>query len=93
MKKKTTVDFQSYFELGQFYLINQKFCEAIKQFQKALKLKPDPHAYYQLGLAYEGANQISEAQEMYRKALELDPSLTEADERLKKLSSPNGKKH
>ncbi|MEO0072783.1 MAG: tetratricopeptide repeat protein [candidate division WOR-3 bacterium] len=85
--KKTQFRFEDYIERGQFYLLNQKFCEAIKQFQKALELKPDPMIYYQLGLAYEGANKASEAREMYRKALELNPALREAAERLKNISS------
>ncbi|MCS7257817.1 MAG: tetratricopeptide repeat protein [candidate division WOR-3 bacterium] len=85
--KKTKFSLDDYIERGQFYLLNHKFCEAIKHFQKALEIKADPLLYYQLGLAYEGANKTSEAREMYRKALELNPALKEAEERLKNISS------
>ncbi len=78
---------QDLFELGQFYLLNKKFSEAIKKFKDALKLKPDdPKIYFQLGLAYEGACLMNEAKEMYRKALELDSSFKEASEHLDRLT-------
>lgn len=83
-KKPITV--QDYIELGQFYLLNQKYSEAIKQFKSALKLQPDAKVYFQLGLAYEATNQIPEAQEVYRKALQLDPQLKEAAEHLERIS-------
>jgi len=68
--KKTKATSQDLFELGQFYLLNQKFSEAIKKFKQALKLKPDdPKIYFQLGLAYEGACLLNEAKEMFRKVL------------------------
>ncbi len=78
---------QDLFELGQFYLLNKKFSEAIKKFKDALKLKPDdPKIYFQLGLAYEGACLMNEAKVMYRKALELDSSFKEASEHLDRLT-------
>ena len=87
MKKEKTTS-QDLFELGQFYLLNQKFSEAIKKFKEALKLKPDdPQIYFQLGLAYEGACLVIEAREMFRKVLELDSSSKEAATHLDKLTS------
>ena len=85
--KKTSASVQDYFELGQFYLLNQKYSEAIKQFKQALKQKPDAQVYFNLGLAYEGACQIPEAKEMYRKAIELDPNHKEATEHLNRLTN------
>ncbi|MBS4015959.1 MAG: tetratricopeptide repeat protein [Candidatus Latescibacteria bacterium] len=87
MKKKKPVTAQDYIEVGQFYLLNQKYAEAIKQFKKALELKPDAQVYYQLGLAYEASNETTSAQDMYRKALTLDSKLVEAAEHLKKIST------
>ncbi|MCX7784733.1 MAG: tetratricopeptide repeat protein [candidate division WOR-3 bacterium] len=87
MSKKKPVTAQDYIELGQFYILNQRYSEAIKQFKSALKLQPDAKVYFQLGLAYEASNQIPEAQEMYRKALQLDPQLKEASEHLERISS------
>jgi tetratricopeptide (TPR) repeat protein len=86
MKKKQKSTAQDYFELGQFYILNQKYAEAIKQFKQALKIKPEAQAYYQLGLAYEASNDITSAQEMYRKALQLNPVFKEAAEHLTKIT-------
>ncbi len=87
MMKKTPANPEDLLETGQFYLLNQKFSEAIKKFKEALKLKPDdPKIYFQLGLAYEGACQINEAKEMFRKVLELDASSKEASEHLERLA-------
>ena len=87
MKKEKPTS-QDLFELGQFYLLNQKFSEAIKKFKEALKLKPDDSKiYFHLGLAYEGACFISEAKEMFRKVLELDSSSKEAATHLDRLTS------
>jgi tetratricopeptide (TPR) repeat protein len=85
--KKEKPNPQDLFELGEFYLLNQKFSEAINKFKAALKLKPDdPQMYFQLGLAYEGACFINEAKEMFRKTLELDGSSKEAAEHLDRLT-------
>lgn len=87
MKKKKTVAAQDHIELGQFYLLNQKYTEAIKQFKLALEIKPEAKTYYQLGLAYEATNDIPSAQDMYRKALQLEPQLNEASEHLNKITT------
>lgn len=85
MGKKSLPSIQDYIELGQFYLLNQRYSVAIKQFKQALKLKPDAEIYFNLGLAYEASCQIAEAKEMYRKAIELDPNHKEATEHLNRL--------
>lgn len=87
MGKKTSASAQDYIELGQFYLLNQKYSEAIKQFKRALKFKPDAELYFNLGLAYEAACQITEAKEMYNKAVELNPNHKEAIEHLARLTN------
>ncbi len=87
MGKKISVSAQDYIEKGQFYLINKKYSEAIKQFQKALKLKPDVLIYFHLGLAYEASCQIPQAIEMFRKAIELDANHKEAIEHLNSLTN------
>ena len=87
MKKEKPTS-QDLFELGQFYLLNQKFSEAIKKFKEALKLKPDDSKiYFHLGLAFEGASLVNEAKEMFRKVLELDSSSKEAATHLDRLTS------
>jgi Tfp pilus assembly protein PilF len=85
--KKKPASAQELIELGQFYLFNQKYSEAVNQLKAALKIKPDTSAYYLLGLAYEASNQIPEAKEMYRKAIELDPKNKDAVARLDRIST------
>lgn len=85
MKKKTS-SVQDHIELGQFYILNNKYSEAIKQFTTALNLRPDAQVYFQLGIAYELSNQIPEAKEMYRKTIELDRTHKEAAEHLNHLT-------
>ncbi|MEO0076536.1 MAG: tetratricopeptide repeat protein [candidate division WOR-3 bacterium] len=85
--KKGSASAQDYLELGQFYLLNQKYSEAIKQFNLALKQKPDANIYYHLGLAYEALNQIPQAKTMYCKALALDPNHKDAQVHLERLNN------
>ena len=60
-------------ELGQSYLLNKEYENAIKKFGEALKINPhDPEVYYYLGLAYEGDNKLEDAINMYEKTLGLD---------------------
>lgn len=87
MAKKIPPSNQDYIELGQFYLLNQKYSEAIKQFKLALKLKSDAETYFNLGLAYEAANQIPEAIETYKKVIELEPNHQQANTHLKNLTN------
>lgn len=73
-------------ELGQSYLLNKEYEQAIKKFSEALKINPhDPELYYNLGLAYEGAERPSDAIMMYEKTLQLDRTFTNAEIRLDKL--------
>jgi len=73
-------------ELGQSYLLNKEYDQAIKKFSEALKINPhDPELYYNLGLAYEGAERVSDAIIMYEKTLQLDRTFTNAEIRLDKL--------
>jgi len=75
-------------ELGQSYLLNKEYDNAIKKFGEALKINPhDPEVYYYLGLAYEGANKVENAIEMYEKTLILDNSFSNAELRLNELKN------
>lgn len=75
-------------ELGQSYLLNKEYDDAIKKFSEALKINPhDPELYYYLGLAYEGSNKIKEAVDMYEKTLRLDKTFSNAEMRLNKLTA------
>jgi tetratricopeptide (TPR) repeat protein len=73
-------------ELGTFYFLNQRFDEAIAQFQAAAELEPsNPKNYYDLGIVYESINRIAEAKEMFAKALALDSCFQSAKEHLDRL--------
>lgn len=86
LEKKADTMEQELIELGKFYFLNQKYDEAIKEFEKALKINSkSPQLYYNLGIVYEAKNMIEKASEMYRRALELDPNYTFAKEHLDKL--------
>lgn len=75
-------------ELGQSYLLNQEYDQAIKKFSEALKINPhDPELYYNLGLAYEGANRPTDAILMYERTLQLDRTFSNAEIRLNKLQA------
>lgn len=72
--------------MGQSYLLNKEYEQAIKKFSAALTINPhDPELYYNLGLAYEGANKPKEALSMYEKTLHLDKRFSNAEMRLDKL--------
>lgn len=74
-------------ELGQSYLLNKEYDNAIKKFSAALKINPhDPELYYYLGLALEGADKIEEAIEMYEKTLRLDKSFSNAEMRITEIN-------
>jgi tetratricopeptide (TPR) repeat protein len=79
-------------ELGQSYLLNKEYEQAIKKFSEALKINPhDPELYYNLGLAYEGAERPSDAIMMYEKTLHLDRTFSNAEIRLNKLKEKSVK--
>ncbi len=70
-------------EVGQTYLLNKKYEQAITKFSEALKINPhDPEIYYYLGLAYEGAGKLNEAIKVYEKTLDLDSNFYNAEMRL-----------
>ncbi|UCG91028.1 MAG: tetratricopeptide repeat protein [candidate division WOR-3 bacterium] len=73
-------------ELSDFYILSQKFDEAIKVLKKAEKIKKtEPKLYYNLGIAYEALNENNEARQAFRLALKLDPHFASAQEHLDRL--------
>jgi tetratricopeptide (TPR) repeat protein len=79
-------DFDDLIELSDFYILSQKFDEAVKALKKAEKIdKMDPRLYYNFGMAYEGLNEKDKARESFRLALKLKPDLKSAEEHLDRL--------
>ena len=61
-------------------LENQKYAEAVEQFQKAVTLAPtDYGAHFHLGLAFSLVNKDAEAIAEYKSVLQLQPGLYEAE--------------
>ncbi len=80
-------EFDVLIEVGQSYLLNRQYEEAIAKFTAALRLNPhEPDAYYYLGLAYEGSNKYAEAITMYRKTITIDPGYANAEIRINALA-------
>ena len=78
--------FEDLIELSDFYILSQKFEEAIKLLKKAEKIKKlEPKLYYNLGIAYEGLNDRDAARDSFRLALKLDPNFKSAQEHLDRL--------
>jgi len=86
MKKTPKHSYEDLLELGEFYIISQKYEEAIKIFRKAEKVRNlDPKLYYDLGVAYEALNERDKAKTSFRQALSLDSNYKAAQEHLAKL--------
>ncbi|HEC78789.1 MAG TPA: tetratricopeptide repeat protein [candidate division WOR-3 bacterium] len=79
-------DFQDLLELSDFYILSQRFEEALKVLKKAEKInKLNPKLYYNFGIAYEALNERENAQASYRLALKLNPDFKSAQEHLDRL--------
>jgi tetratricopeptide (TPR) repeat protein len=85
-KKITDQTEQELIEMGKFYLINNKFDEAIIEFKKALEISPgNAEIYYNLGLVYETKNELDMAKKMYEKALSINPEYKIVKQHLDKI--------
>ncbi|MEO0096035.1 MAG: tetratricopeptide repeat protein [candidate division WOR-3 bacterium] len=79
-------DFQDLLELSEFYILSQKYEEAVKILKKAQKLNNrEPKLYYNFGIAYEALNDRDKAIKSFRQALSLQPEFKSAQEHLDKL--------
>ena len=78
---------KTHFEVGQFLFLNEKYDQAIIEFNKSLEKDPgNAEALYSLGIVYEAKNMLKQAKEYFRTALELDPKHKLAEEHLSKLT-------
>jgi Flp pilus assembly protein TadD len=79
-------DFNDLLELGVFYILSQRFEEAVKVLKKAEKInKMDPTLYFNMGMAYEALNEKDRARNAFRLVLKLNPDHPAAQEHLTKL--------
>lgn len=78
------------FETGRFYLINNRYDEALKIFEKLLKeKKDDPEVLYHIGLIKEAKNELEDAKDIFLKVLEIQPKHKLAKKHLDKLLGIN----
>lgn len=67
------------YNVGVLFLDQQRYSDAIEQFEQYLKLAPDsPRGLTKLGLAYLGDHQIAAAASSIQKSLQLSPEQPEA---------------
>ena len=72
--------------LGVMLVGDQKYAEAMAEFQKALLCKPSyAMTYYNIGLLLVVTQHKAEAASAFRKALLLKPDYKEADDQLQKI--------
>lgn len=81
-----TTKYEDLLELGDFYILSQKYEEAIKTLKKAQKINnKDPKLYYSLGIVYETLHERAKAINSFRQVLSLDPNFKSAQEHLDRL--------
>jgi tetratricopeptide (TPR) repeat protein len=72
-QKKKNID--TIIEVGKFYFLNQKFDEAVAEYNKAIALDPKClDAYYNLGITLEAISDQDGARDAFAKVIELDPA-------------------
>lgn len=79
-------EYRDLIELGDFYILSQRYDEAIKVLKKAERIrKTDSRLYYNLGIAYEALNEVGKARDAFRLVLKLEPEHKSAQEHLDRL--------
>lgn len=78
------------FHLGMLLYAMGRSADAVTFFEHSLRLDPDgPGALYNLGLCHVQLRQDAQAKECFERALAVDPGLTQAQEMLAQLQSPD----
>ena len=78
------------FHLGMLLYAMGRSADALTFFEHSLRLDPDgPGALYNLGLCHVQLRQDAQAKECFERALAVDPGLTQAQEMLAQLQSPD----
>ncbi len=67
---------EGYNNLGAIWFSLKDYKKAIREYQRALAVRPDTAAYYaNMGFAYFNRNKLPEAIQMFQKAMALDPQV------------------
>lgn len=89
-KDKEKNEMDEVFETAKFYLINNRYDEALNILEQLLKQKgEDPEIYYHIGLIKESKNELDEAKKMFLEALKKNPNHKLAKKHLNKLLGIN----
>jgi len=81
-----------YFEKGKKLQEQQRYKEASKKYERAVKIDPTyAEAYSNLGYTYRKQGKFDKAVRTYKRAIKLDPSLAEAHEYLGEAYAEMGK--
>jgi tetratricopeptide (TPR) repeat protein len=83
--KKSPGKGRVYYNLGNYFVAQDRIDEAIEQFRAAIRVKPTSEEYNNLGLAYESKGMIDAAIDMFQFAISLDASNAEAYNNLGKV--------
>jgi protein O-mannosyl-transferase len=75
----TENNYPAHRNLGFTFYMNGQMDEALSQFQKAVRLRPDfPEAYDHLGITFSNKGQLDEAIRQFQEALRLNPYYADA---------------
>ena len=83
--KKSPGKGRVYYNLGNYFVAQERIDDAIEQFQEAIRVRPTSEEYNNLGLAYESKGMIDPAVEMYHLAIRFDAANAEAYNNLGKV--------
>jgi len=77
--KVTTGNYPAHLNLGAILLDQNKFDQAIEQFQRAIQINPTcAEAYYNLGVIYFQLGRYQETVEFFKKAIKINPDNPQA---------------
>jgi tetratricopeptide (TPR) repeat protein len=80
----------AHFNLGGAYLVRGDTKAAIREYRRAIALRPTARAYHNLGNAYMAAGSYGEAAEAYRAALLVEPGSQASAQGLRKALEAQG---
>jgi tetratricopeptide (TPR) repeat protein len=78
LSRKYPDDPENFFMKGEIYMRTNNFVDAVREFEKGLKLKRDKIIFLKLGISYFKLNAIDDAERAFKEAIAEDPNMWEA---------------
>jgi len=78
LSKKYPDDPENFFMKGEIYMRTRNFADAVREFEKGLKIKRDKVIFLKLGICYFKLNAIDDAERALKEALAEDSNMWEA---------------